>query len=269
MTPVANYRILQYNVLHHMQGWSWMKHLLEMPLAQRAQNVARAILDCSPDVVLPAEHHGEWAGVDAGTMDGSVVLVELLGDGYAITQDCVIYEGEPAVNRTPIIYNSKRFKCVDSGFIKLTEEAPFHSSNNKRMVTWAILEDVSEGEFRGTRLAVFNTHWSFAEYKGVSLEPIRKAQTKEMQDLINGERFQGIPKVIGGDLNTVYSDPLYGELLQNCGLSDADVTVNGKVSCNIVDHLAASGAEITSYVIHQADNASDHNPIYCDIQIKK
>ena len=265
MTSTANYRILQYNVLHHMQGWSWMKHLLEMPLAQRAQNVARAILDCSPDVVLPAEHHDEWAGVDAGAMDGSVVLVDLLGDGYAITQDFVTYEGETAVNRTPIIYNSNRFKCVDSGFIKLTEEASFQSSNNKRMVTWAILEDVSDGD----SLAVFNTHWSVGEYKGTSLAEIRQAQTREMQDLINGERFRGIPKVIGGDLNTVYSDPLYGELLQNCGLSDADMTVNGRITYNIVDHLAASDAEITSFVIHRADNASDHNPIYCDLKLQK
>lgn len=252
-----------------MQGWTWMKELFEQPFSQRAENVAKAILDCTPDVVFPAEHHDEWAGVEAGTMDGSVVLVELLGKGYSIAQDFFTYEGDTAVNRTPIIYNSNRFKCAESGFMKLTEEASFQKSHNKRVVTWAILEDVSESERNGTRLAVFNTHWSFAEYKGVSLEPIRQAQAKEMQDLINGEKFRSLPIVVGGDFNTVYSDPLYGDLLKNCKLSDADMTVNGRITCNIVDHIAVSDAEILSYVIHHADQASDHNPIYCDIQIKK
>ena len=243
-----------------------MKELFELPFSERAENVARAILDCAPDVVLPAEHHGEWAGVDEGAMDGSVVLVELLGDGYAIAQDFVTYEGVTAANRTPIIYNSNRFRCVDSGFLKLTEEMPFHRSNNKRTVTWAILEDVSEGENGGKRLAVFNTHWSFAEYKGVSLAPIQQAQTKEMQELINGERFRSLPVAVGGDFNTVYADPLYGDLLKNCELSDADMTVNGRITGNIVDHIAISRAELLSYVIHRADHASDHHPIYCDIR---
>ena len=44
---------------------------------------------------------------------------------------------------------------------------------------------------------------------------------------------------------------------------------NGRITYNIVDHLAASDAEITSFVIHRADNASDHNPIYCDLKLQK
>ncbi len=269
MTSIANYRILQYNVLHQMQGWTCLKHLFERPFAKRAQNVAKAIADYAPDVVLPAERHEEWAGIDEGAMDGSVVLVELLGEGYAIAEDFITYGGETAANRTPIIYDSRKLRCVESGFIKLTEEAPFERSCNKRVVTWTILEDVRSGEAHGGKLAVFNTHWSFAEYKGTSLAPIREAQAKEMRELINGEKFQGLPKVIGGDLNTVYSDPLYGELLQNCGLSDADMTANGKITYNNVDHIAVSGAEIEAFMAPPTENASDHYPIYCDIKIYK
>ena len=214
MIPIANYRILQYNVLHQKQGWTCMKHLFEMPFAKRAQNVAKAILVCAPDVVFPAERHEEWVGIDAGAMDGAVMLTNLLGDRYSTAEDFITYEGETAANRTPILYDNRKFKCVESGFIKLTEEAAFSASCNKRVVTWALLEDVTDSEARGTCIAVFNTHWSFSEYKGTSYAEIRNAQTKEMQALVNSERFRGIPKVIGGDFNAVYSEPIYSDLLQ-------------------------------------------------------
>ena len=47
---------------------------------------------------------------------------------------------------------------LDSGFLKLTEEATFHNSQNKRGVTWAVLEDVNASEAQGVKIAVFNTH---------------------------------------------------------------------------------------------------------------
>ena len=173
------------------------------------------------------------------------------------------------MNRTPILYNAKRFRCLDSGFLKLTEEATFHNSQNKRGVTWAVLEDVSASEAQGVKIAVFNTHWSFAEYKGNSLAHIREAQTKEMQELINRFSDQGIPVVAGGDFNAVYSDSIYTDLLEGCGMQDADMTANGRITRNIVDHIAAAGVTLASYVIYPAANASDHDPVYCDVILQK
>lgn len=269
MTPIANYRILQYNVLHQKKGWTSLTHLFEIPFSTRAMNVAKAITECAPDIVLLAERHGEWSGVEAGSMDGAVDLVNLMGKSFAMLEDCVTFEGETVVNRVPMAYNTQVFKCVDSGFFRLSEECSFQQSQNKRIVTWAVLEDVSETGMRGTRLAVFNTHWSFSQYNGISYESIRQAQTKETQALINCERFQGLPVVAGGDYNAVYSDSIYCELLQNCGLSHADMAVNGRITYNNVDHIAVSGAEIVSYGVHKANEASDHHPIYCDIKIQK
>jgi endonuclease/exonuclease/phosphatase family metal-dependent hydrolase len=267
MTPIANYRVLQYNVLHQKKGWTTLTHLFEIPFSARATNVAKAITDCTPDIVLLAERHDEWAGVETDAMDGAVVLVDLLGNHYAMIQDTIAYEGCTAVNRVPIVYNTQKLKCVDSGFLRLTEECAFHVSQNKRIVTWAILEDISDSNACGTKLAVFNTHWSILEYKGVSYTEIRQAQSKEMQELINSPRFQGIAHIAGGDYNAVYADKLYDELLQGSGLADADMTVNGKITYNNVDHIAVSGADFISYAVHKVNDASDHYPIYCDIKI--
>lgn len=268
MTPIANYRILQYNVLHQKKGWTTLTQLFDIPFSARAMNVANAITDCAPDIVLLAERHDEWAGIEEGAMDGSVVLADLLGKHYAMVQDEITYEDCTAVNRVPIVYNTQKLKCVDSGFLRLREECSFHLSQNKRIVTWAILEDISDSDSCGTRLAVFNTHWSILEYKGVSYTEIRQAQSQEMQELINSPRFQGIAHIAGGDYNAVYADKLYGELLQGSGLVDADMTVNGKITYNNVDHIAVSEAELTSYAVHRVNEASDHYPIYCDITIK-
>lgn len=267
MTPIANYRVLQYNVLHQKKGWTPLPQLFEIPFSARATNVAKAITDCAPDIVLLAERHDEWAGIEAGAMDGSVVLIDLLGDSYAMVEDHVTSDDCTFVNRVPIAYNTNKFKCVASGFLKLSEECAFHLSQNKRIVTWAIFEDVSSSDSCGTRVAVFNTHWSILEYRGVSYAEIRQTQSKEMQALINDERFLGLPIIAGGDYNAVYSDSIYLEFLQNCGLQHADMTVNGKITYNNVDHLAVSGAEILSYAVHRAANASDHYPIYCDIKL--
>ena len=269
MTPTVNYRILQYNVLHQKNGWTRLTQLFEIPFARRAENVARAITDCAPDIVLLAERHDEWNGVEEGSMDGAVDLVELLGGSYAMIEDRITCEGETAVNRVPIAYRTDAFKLVDSGFLRLSEESSFQRSQNKRVVTWAILEDVSETETRGTRLAVFNTHWSFSQYKGISYESIRQAQTKETQALINGEKFRGLPIVAGGDYNAVYNESIYLELLRECSLHHADMTVNGRITYNNVDHIAVSGAEVISYVVHKTNEASDHDPIYCDVKIPK
>lgn len=267
MTPIVKYRILQYNVLHQKKGWTRLTHLFEMPFLRRAENVARAITDCAPDIVMLAERHDEWSGVAAGAMDGAVDLVALLGGAYAMIEDRITYKEETVVNRVPIAYRTDVFRLVDSGFLRLSEECSFQQSQNKRVVTWAILEDVRDAEPHGARIAVFNTHWSFAQYNGTSYESIRQAQTKETQKLINSEKFRGLPVVAGGDYNAVYSESIYLALLQGCGLHHADMTANGRITYNNVDHIAVAGAKVASYVVHKADEASDHEPIYCDIEI--
>ena len=268
---MASYRVMQYNVLHQKAGWTVQTGLFEMPFETRAQNVANAIKEIAPDVVLLSERHDEWAGIDTGAVameNGAVSLLQLLGDTYAIAEDQITHNGVTAVNRVPIVYNKSKLKLVDSGFIALTEEYPFERSENKRVVTWAIFEDISDFSSVGQQFAVFNTHWSIKDNgNGISYAEVRAQQSREMQALINGSRFQNMPRVVGGDFNAEYNSDIFQELLTNCGLTHADMEINGTITWNSVDHIAVTGAEVSSYTRQWIQNASDHPPIYVDFLI--
>ena len=269
-----SYRVMQYNVLHQKAGWTVQTGLFEMPFETRAQNVANAIKEIAPDVVLLSERHDEWAGINTGAVameNGAVSLLQLLGDTYAIAEDQITHNGVTAVNRVPIVYNKSKLKLVDSGFIALTEEYSFELSQNKRVVTWAIFEDISGFSTTGEQFAVFNTHWSIQENtdKGVSYADIRAKQSKEMQALINDARFQNMPRIVGGDFNAQYHFDIFQELLVTCGLTHTDMEINGEITWDSVDHIAVTGAEVSSYALRWFENASDHPPIYADIVIKK
>lgn len=248
-----------------------MTELFEMPFAQRGQNVASVILSTAPDIVCLSERHNEWAGIlDNDAMDGAIVLSDMLaGSCSSVAENYMACGDTEVANRVPIFYNPAVFKCVDSGILKLTEEYSYELSENKRVVTWAILEDVTNTASKGQQIAVFNTHWSFyIEHETRSYADIRAKQSREMQELINSEKFANLPHVVCGDFNAEFSASIYQELLQNCQLSDADWTVNGRITWNCVDHIAASGVEFKGYTARSDDVlASDHHPIFADITI--
>ena len=249
-----------------------MPVLFEMPFAQRGENVASVIRSIAPHVLCLSERHNEWAGIlDADAMDGAVNLSKLLeGSCCGVADDYMPCGDAVVANRVPIFYDPAVLRCVDSGILKLTDEYPFERSENKRTLSWAILEDITDTDAKGQRMAVFNTHWSIKEYKERSLAHIRAAQCREMQALINEERFAEMPRLVCGDFNTAYSEELMTELIQGCGLQHADVTVNGRLTWDCVDHIAATGVELKSYVVQKEHPvASDHHPIYVDFTITK
>lgn len=264
----TTYRVMQYNVTHQKEGWTWMPELFEIPFEERAENVANVIKYIAPDVVFLAERFEEWAGIDTGAVameNGGVNLLDLLGESYAIAGNEITHNGMTVVNRVPIIYNSSKLKLVDSGFLVLTDEYPFDRSQNKRAATWAIFEDLSTGN----RFAVFNTHWSIMSYNGNDYTEIRAAQSREMQELINSAKFADMPRIVGGDFNAQYHFDILQELLNNCGLTHADMAMNGAITWDSVDHIGITGAEISSYKDYRFQNASDHPPISVDFVITK
>ena len=78
----------------------------------------------------------------------------------------------------------------------------------------------------------------------------------------------GLPIVIGGDFNAVYTESFYNDLLTNCGLTDSDMATDNKITYDSVDHIAVSGVTVTTYIARAVSNSSDHHPIYCDIKIQ-
>lgn len=267
----GDYRVMSYNVMHHASGWA-TDELLALPFVTRAANVVNAINQIAPDVLFLEERHDEWAGIGADSVD----LVAVLGAEYAVAENTLTYatsngKSETVTNRCPIVYNTNTFRLVASGYQLLTEEATTQASQNKRVITWAVLEDVRDGEHCGERIAVFGTHWSVPSHwsTGASLEHIRVTQATECAEKIAAvlAQYGSMPVLFGGDLNMMFDHETYLNFLSLAGLRDADSTVNGTDNCvRVVDHLSVSGVEITRFEKSATKDCSDHDPIWCDVK---
>ncbi len=261
----SDYRVMQFNVLHQKEGWG-AEDYLNTPIETRGENIIRAIREWSPDVIAFCERHDEWAGKTVDYCDGSVDLVQELSD-YTFVQD--IIEGN-VVNRTPIAYKTNKFNCLASGYKILTEESTltFATSQNKRVVTYAILQDKETNE----KLAVFATHWSSNElYQSTRVTQSNETQAY-IQQIVSGE-YANLPTIVMADFNSTITNEAYTGLLTNGGLTDADQSIHGTaVNTGLVDHIALKSCEAKSFITFTADyteRASDHKPIICDVKTNK
>ena len=273
----ADYRFMEYNILHQAEGYANEKYL-SMDLNDRKTEIAKIINNTAPDVLFLAERFEEWDGIGNGSVD----LMAALNSDYALIENEITYSlsaggTATATNRSPIVYNTKVFKVIESGYVFLTDVDPPEYTTAKRCVTWAILEDITETEAKGTRIAVFGTHWSVGKHwtTGESLEEMRIQEAEEMSDLIKSDKFKGLPVITGGDFNSHYTSETktecYVTLLESAGLVDVSAAMATEEKPYIyggVDHFAVSGCTVESFTIiwNTLDYASDHNPIYCDIK---
>ncbi len=253
------YRIMQYNILHQKKGWGADRYL-DLGLAVRSENVKRAINEANPHILVLAERHDEWAGIEVPYSDVSVDLTHDLEKDFAFVENMI--EGGKTVNRTPIAYKKNTFRCIDAGSYELGEEHSFERSQNKRVVSFAILEALETSN----RISVFSTHWSSGQP-----QELINMQSKNMQSVIKNvsNKYSDIPVVVAADFNTLYNNEAYQSLLSGCSLSDVDRAVNGSdMDCSIVDHIAIKGCSALTFIKPTdayTDRASDHKPIICDI----
>ena len=269
--PNGDYRIMSFNLMHHASGWG-PEALITLPFTMRVENSAAQINRYQPDVVFLQERFDEWAGIG----DGSVDLAEAVGNGYVWVENTVTYpiangSTETVTNRNPILYNSNVFRLIDSGYLMLSAAVSLENNPTKNSITWAVLEDCTNGENQGQRIAVFCTHWVTTKSQElVDQTELQRTQSQETQTVVKNvlEEYGDMPVMFGGDLNMAYSFEVYQEHLAALGLSDADATVNGASNVwDIVDHIATSGVKLNAYKKVEAVDCGDHYPILCDVEM--
>lgn len=288
-----SYKVMQYNVLHDGDGWGWENlPVPKTPASERKKQVMQIIEAYSPDVLLLCERHPEWQ-----------VLNELLDEKYAVIGDRLSYEkgeysnycGErlsyPAYeedtgNRTPIYYNKQKLELVKSGMAPieiLTElgkadmSSAMKRSQNKRVVTWGILRDRSNG----VQIAVFGTHWTshpvpsqcgiaYAAPAGNDMDLWRKWQSDLLAEIMSQvltDEFSAIPVIVMADFNALSTAGSYCRLLEQAGLTDALPEETG-----LVDHIAVKRFQIVGSgkdTSAASEVASDHKPIWCELVVEK
>ncbi len=203
------------------------------------------------------------------------------------------HTGKSTVNYTPIIYNTRLFKLLESDLVWLRGR---YTGTNTKSLNWAVFEDNS-----GEKFAVINFHGAVCSnsYKGfenyTSAQLTAQAnewktdnvlQVIEIQNSITA-KYGAIPIMVTGDNNFNSNSTQYADI-KAAGFEDAEISARisrmtgyktsygyGKVPGEglSIDHIfGTNGVDFVTHTIVRGDDvweASDHCPVYVDLNLKK
>ncbi len=252
------YRFMQYNILVEYEGWG-SGGIIKPELSYRQEPVTGLLLKYAPDVAVLCEVFPGWRAF----------LPELLGDEYAFAEIDLVNTPSTVLqsNRTPIIYKKDKFDLVESGYrdIGIRSESGREERINYRVVTWAVLQDKSNGQ----RIAVFGTHWEANQHVPTSTPDAKLNQAKWMSEEIARitARYENIPVIAMGDLNSRSYSAEVEQLLRDSELTH----FFAGEAWDKIDHIAYRGGALAARGIESgnyAEYASDHKPIWCDLKFE-
>ena len=219
------------------------------------------------------EINADSMGFQEASIDWMLYLTENL-EGYDFV-GVGRTDGKQLGEFSPIFYRSDKYKLVDSGTFwlsKTPDKAGSKSwgSQNIRICTWALLEDIETGE----RYAHLNTH----------LDHISSQARRNQMSLVieKTEEFIGkYPVVLTGDMNDVADSDMYNIATEKLNDSRARAAVTDDkntfhnygsvVPKGLIDYVFVS-EDITPEVYHvidtkiNGDYLSDHYGIYVDMK---
>ena len=248
-----------------IMSWNLLFESADCPVAPRASLAAEVIRAYAPDVIGTQETCPEWYEE----------LSYLLSDSYRFVTRKNAKNGD---NYSTLWYNTETVRFVEWGVRNYTEG----QNTTMRLVTWAVFERLDGGE----RFIVTSTHWDVNS--GNKYENRIMQQARELVALIEDIREEHpYPMFCTGDYNRVPGTNQYKSFIEWSGFSDApNVAESYKrlqhtyhnvgepiFSVGLIDHIFCSPESnvifyntiIDSYAV----DASDHCPIYIDINVGK
>lgn len=262
----ATYRVMQYNILRDGDHWGW--EYITVPgttCDRRVELICAAVEGYHPDLLGLCERFDGWN-------DLADIENRLAAYGYAFAESPLpeaMYVTYPTkhddrhFNRCPLVYDTNVFEVVKSDVIDIQA----FPSINYRVVTSVLLRDKRTGQ----EIAAFVTHWE----SGQIVKDGQVIKNYSECRVLNAERMNQaidcflagrakVPAVAMGDFNSHLESKEFQTLLSGSGMTD------GLGIPGVIDHIAcrncrviASGRDTAPYTGY----ASDHKPIYCDIQI--
>ncbi len=258
-TADTNLRVMSYNVLvdndESLGGWSWGQ-----ALGNRGDKASACIAYYQPDVIGFQECNYKW----------HVSLKKNLKDYAFVNAD--VPEEQPLEKAeslgkkdwmcTTMMYNKKTLKLI-------TNELIGYSCNywgciqRMRYVSMALFEIKATGE----RFVFISTHLD-AEHSDEKGDQMRMTQSTELANAINHYKATyGCPVISTGDYNSGFSDPPIQNLVTNAGMTASAGNRGG------IDYILYSAGIESKFFTVVGDNdvagASDHNPVFADLQVKK
>ncbi len=255
----ASLRIMSYNIMH--PDWS------RVPVTGRVEIVADILRSYRPDVAAIQEAGAKW----------HKALIPLLVDTGEYAFACRKSNAEGFIYCcTTFLYNPKTVSLVEEYILDLD----FRDA--ARVFSVAVFERQSDG----ARFVVTNAH--------PAPRDTPEKYARNMEDLTAyaadaAKKYDGLPVIMAGDFNTPEQTEWYLKFMDEAGVRDAkyeaDVLVRDystyfgyqvapltENTDHCVDHLFVKDTvdvQLFKAVIdHHVENASDHIPIYADIELK-
>ena len=256
----ADIRVMSYNILHP----DWNDRI---PIKERDQRFLNIIQAYMPDVVGIQEAGAKWQ---------RFWLSNLVKDGVYATACQQSHAQGFSFSTTTFLYNPNTVKLVDEYILDLI---PNHVT---RVVAVCVFERIADG----SRFVVTNVHTA------PSNEPENYAANfAKLIDYCKDDmaKYADLPYIMVGDYNTDEAFEMYQNFMTATNVKDAkyeaDVLENdhatyigwgdeeltpGRDYC--VDHIFVNDktdVKLFKVVLdHEAEIASDHLPIYADIDLK-
>jgi endonuclease/exonuclease/phosphatase family metal-dependent hydrolase len=255
----ADLRIMSFNILH--PEWS------RVPVKGRDEIVTEILRYYMPDVVALQEAGAQW----------HKALKPILMDTGEYATACRQSNADGFLyNTTCFLYNPQTVRLAEEYILDLDYKSP------SRVFAVAVFERLSDG----ARFVMTNTHPAPRD------DPENYARNMSSLTAFAAEtagKYAGLPIIIAGDFNTPEDSELYLALMDEAGVRDAKYEAAVLVrNCSTffgyqiapdpentdlcVDHLFVNDrvdVRLFNEVIgHNVQNASDHIPIYIDIDLK-
>ena len=255
----ADLRIMSFNILH--PDWS------RIPVKGRDEIVAGILRYYKPDVVALQEAGAKW----------HKALKPILVEPGEYVPACRKSNADGFLyNTTCFLYNPQTVSVVEEYILDLDYK------DASRVFSVAVFERLSDG----ARFVMTNTHPAPRD------DPDNYA--RNMSDLTAyaaeiAQKYAELPMIIAGDFNTPEDSELYLTLMNEAGVKDAkyeaevlirncstffgyQVAPSAENTDLCVDHLFVNDrvdVRLFNAVIgHDVQNASDHIPIYMDVELK-
>lgn len=260
LTEGAEVRIMSYNVLH--PDWNDM-----IKITGRNENFLAIINRYMPDVVGLQEAGAKWHKfwkphlIDTGIY--STACRKSNAEGFTY-------------NTSAILYKMDTLKLLDEYVLDLDKNSA------TRVLSVAVFEYIADG----SRFVVCNTHTAPSnapEEYNRHFGDLMKMIPAEM------EKYAGLPFILTGDYNTDEEFEMFTTFMNavnvNTAKYEADVVVREHATYKgwkdeelnpdrlyVVDHIFVNemtDVKLYNVVIDQeAQDASDHLPVYADIELK-
>ncbi len=235
-----------------VMSFNILSYVMKSETPQRAELVVSEILKYMPDSVGLQEVSADWMPI----------LEKCLAEYYDYVGESNDSGGQNW--RNVIFYRRDKLKVLDTQTRWLSSTpskvSKFSYSNQYRILTWAVFEDIESGEV----YAHFNTHMDYEE----------EARSPQLNVLLNLLDNCGYPIVLTGDFNFAESYKTYYSTLTSGKMHDskyAAVEHDTSPTCgkSIIDYCFVTLETVNIYkqFVITDSTASDHNAVFTEFSI--